>query len=133
MFHRITRWASAVLIFAGMSGCGNSHLTSVSLSPAVADAQSFPGGQVQFTATGTYSGSSKVVPVKNVTWCIGSSTGMCNGNIAAAATVDGNGLASCLPGATGTVTVLAGSGGRASNPDGGRQLTVFGAAQLTCP
>ena len=126
-------WVAISLSCLGMLGCGNSNLTSVSLSPTVADAQNFPGGQVQFTATGTYSGSSKVVPLKNITWCIGSATGACNGNIAAAASVDGNGLAQCLPGATGTVTVLAGSGGPPSMPDMGHQLSVFGTAQLTCP
>jgi len=120
------------LSLLGTLGCGNNSLTSVSLSPAVADAQNFPGGQVQFAATGTYSNSSKVVPLTNVTWCIGSAAGMCNGNIAAAASVNGNGLAQCLPGAAGMVTVIAGSGGRQLNPDGAHQLTVFGTAQLTC-
>ena len=117
-----------------MLGCGNSKLTAVSVSPAVADAQTFPGGQVQFAAIGTYGNSSKVVPLTNIiTWYIGSTTGMCNGNIAAAASIDRNGLAQCLPGSTGTVTVVAGSGGRQLNPDEGHQLTVFGTAQLTCP
>jgi hypothetical protein len=124
-----------VVGFSGlqMLGCGNNKLASVNLSPTVADAQNFPGGQVQFAATGTYSSSSKVVPLTNVTWCIGSATGMCNGNIATSASVDGKGLAQCLPGATGTVTVIAGSGGPRPNPDGGYQLGVFGTAQLTCP
>ena len=133
MERRIAFWVAIGLGFLAMLGCGNSKLSSVNLSPAVADAQNFPGGQVQFAATGTYSNSSKVVPLTNVTWCIGSTTGMCNGNIVTSASVNANGLAQCLPGATGTVTVIAGSGGRQSNPDGGRQLTVFGTAQLTCP
>ena len=136
MERRTTLWiviALSILILA-MLGCGNSKLTSVSLSPNVADAQNFPGGQVQYAAMGTYSSSSKPVPLTNVTWCIGSATGGCNGNIAAAAFVSGNGLAQCLTGAVGTVTVIAGSGGRPpSNPDGGYQLAVFGTAQLTCP
>jgi hypothetical protein len=121
------------LSFLAMSGCGNSKLASVSLSPMVADAQNFPGGQVQYTATGTYSNSSKVVPLSNVTWCVGSPTGMCNGNIAAAASVDGSGLAHCNNTVAGTVTILAGTGGSGVMPDGGHQLTVFGTAQLTCP
>ncbi len=105
------------------------------ISPATADAQNFPGGQVQFTATGTFSGSSKQIQLKNTTWCVGSSSGMCNGNIASAATIDGNGLAQCTGGlvAGGTVTILAGTGHSMGNPDGGAQLDVFGTAQLTCP
>jgi hypothetical protein len=126
-------WAFAVLILVATMGCGNSHLTSVDFSPSVADAQNFPNGQVQFSATGTYSGSSKVVPVTNVTWCIGTTNGDCNGNIASVASVSSSGLAQCLPGASGTATVLAGTGGHPTNPDGGFPLRVFGNPQLTCP
>ncbi len=133
MGHKAFLWVAMTLSLLAMLGCGNSKLTSVNLSPTAADAQNFPSGQVQFTATGTYSNSSKVVPLTNVTWCIGSTTGSCNGNIATSASVNSSGLAQCLPGQTGTVTVIAGSGGSQSNPDGGRQLTVFGTAQLTCP
>ena len=133
MGHRTLLWMAISLSFLAMLGCGNSKLTSVNLSPTAADAQNFPSGQVQFTATGTYSNSSKVVSLTSVTWCIGSTTGSCNGNIATSASVNGSGLAQCLPGQTGTVTVIAGSGGSQSNPDGGHQLTVFGTAQLTCP
>ena len=133
MERRTVLWSAIGLSLLAMLGCGNTKLSSVSLTPAVADAQNFPVGQVQYAATGTYSNSSKVVPLTNVTWCIGSTTGMCNGNIVTSASVNANGLAQCLPGATGTGTVIAGSGGRPSNPDGGHQLTVFGTAQLTCP
>jgi hypothetical protein len=43
-------------------------------------------------------------------------------------------LAQCVPGFTGTATVLAGTGSSSNmNPDGGSQLKLFGAAQLTCP
>jgi hypothetical protein len=113
----------------GTLGCGNSKLTSVSLSPAVADAQNFPNGQVQFTAYG----SSRMVPLTNIAWCIGSRAGLCNGNIASAASIDNNGLAHCNNIAAGTVTILAGTGGSVVMPDGGRQLSVYGTAQLTCP
>ena len=36
--------------------CGNSlrQLVAMNLSPSVADAQNYPNGQVQFTASGTY-------------------------------------------------------------------------------
>ena len=123
--------AVAMLVMIGL-GCG-SHLNSVSLSPAVADAQNFPNGQVQFSATGTYGSSSKPVPATNLTWCIGTTNGSCNGNIVSVASVTGSGVAQCLPGAAGTATILAGSGGHAGMPDGGSTLAVFGTAQLTCP
>jgi hypothetical protein len=114
-------------------GCGGSRLISVTVNPAAADARDFPNGQVQFTATGTYSGSSHPTPVKNVSWCIGSSSGMCNGNIASAASILGNGVAQCVPNRTGTVTVLAGTGGPTNPPDTGHQFAVFGSPQLACP
>jgi hypothetical protein len=121
----------AVVVLAEL-GCG-SHLSSVSLTPGVADAQNFPNGQVQFSATGRYSGSSKVVPLTNLTWCIGTTNGDCNGFIVSVATVTGSGVAQCLTGAAGTATILAGSGGHAGMPDRGSSLAVFGTAQLTCP
>ena len=66
------------------------------------------------------------------TWCIGSSNGFCDGNIAQHAYVSA-GLAQCDQGFTGTVTVLAGQKGPTPGPDQGYQLQPFGAAQLTCP
>jgi hypothetical protein len=114
-------------------GCGGNELKSVMVSPAKADARNFPNAQVQFSATGVYGSSSKPVPATNLTWCVGTSSGICNGNIASAATVNGNGVAQCLPGTSGTVNVIAGTGGSAPMPDTGQQLKVFGTAQLTCP
>lgn len=117
---------SALLALFLATGCGQNRV--VTLTPASADAQNFPNGIVQFTVTG----------ISSPTWCIGTANGMCNGNIAAPATVDSSGRAQCVlgPGGTvlsGTVTVLAGSGLRITNPDGSAQLSTFGSAQLTCP
>ena len=114
-------------------GCGSNRLTSVTVSPAAADARNFSNGQVQFTASATYSGSSHPVPANNLSWCIGSSSGTCNGNIASAATVNGSGVAQCVSSSSATVTVIAGSGGPVTMPDTGHQFAVFGTAQLTCP
>jgi hypothetical protein len=66
------------------------------------------------------------------TWCVGSSSGVCAGNIIAGATVT-SGTAQCLTGFTGSVTILAGKSGPVANPDSGPQLKPFGAAQLNCP
>jgi hypothetical protein len=104
-----------------LSGCGSNQ--PISVSPASADAQNFPNGIVQFTALG----------VSSPTWCIGGSDGRCNGNIVAVASIDSSGRAQCNPGRNGTVTVLAGVGGRVMNPDGGMQFSRFASAQLTCP
>lgn len=104
-----------------LAACGGGQ--PITVSPASADAQNFPNGIVQFKATG----------IMSPTWCIGTANGSCNGNIASIATIDINGQAQCLAGRSGSVTILAGSGGRVMNPDGGMQLSHFGSAQLTCP
>jgi hypothetical protein len=80
-----------------------------------------------------YGGSCKPVPAANLPQCIGTTNGDCNGNIGSVASVNNGGLALCLPGASGTALVLAGTGGHATNPDGGFPLRVVGSAQLTCP
>jgi hypothetical protein len=126
----------ALLAF-GTLGCGSSRqLQSVSLSPASANAQNFPNGQVSFTATGSFNKPPSPVQLtsKDVGWCVGSTSGMCVGNISVGVTVDQNGLAQCVPGFTGTDTILAGTMSSAMmNPDVGSQLKVFGVARLTCP
>jgi hypothetical protein len=106
---------------------GNRSLRSVNVSPAAASSQA------QFTATGIYNTTpTKVDITASTTWCIGSSTGICAGDIAMRVSVI-NGLAQCLPGFTGTVTVLAGQAGPPPGPDVGSQLNPFGTAQFTCP
>ena len=130
------------LLLAILSCGSNRQLQSVTIQPATADAKSFRNGQVQFTATGIFSGSS--VPVrltsKDVTWCYGGTTaqasspqGICEGGIAQFAGVDQNGIAECSPTFQGSVYILAGTPARSANPDGATQLTVYGAEQLTCP
>ncbi len=109
--------------------CGsNRSLQSVSISPAAA-----ANSQAQFAATGMYNAPPTSVDITaSTTWCIGSSNGVCDGNIAQRASVTA-GLAQCLSGFSGTVTVLAGQPGPMGLPDQGFQLKPFGAAQLTCP
>lgn len=126
-----------VLAVLGFSACGSGRqLRSVSLSPPVADAQSFPGGKVPFVATGIFNNSPTPVTLtsKDVTWCVGASDGSCVGNINPGATVDQTGTAQCNSGFVGTATILAGKPSSVMGmPDGGFPLTVFGSAKLTCP
>jgi len=92
--------------------------------------------KVSFRATGAFSRPPSPVQLtsRDVMWCAGSNTGMCMGNINPRVTVNQNGLAQCVPGFTGTATILAGTGSSSiMNPDRGSQLKIFGAAQLTCP
>jgi len=126
-------WPACVLgvlltISVILLACGNDRtLQSVSITPPTASSQA------QFTATGIYNASPTSVDITgSTTWCIGSSNGVCDGNIAQGASVTA-GLAQCLSGFAGAVTVLAGQHGPMSNPDQGFPLKPFGAAQLTCP
>lgn len=122
-------------------GCGSGRqLQSVSLSPSSADAQNSPNGQVQFTATGTFSRPPSPVQLtnKDIVWClggVGDTSGGCVGLVNPGGFVNQNGLAQCDPMFTGTATVLAGVAIPQSNPipDHGSQLKIFGLAKLTCP
>jgi hypothetical protein len=118
------------------AGCGsmnspqNRVLQSMSVNPATADAQNFPQGQVQFTATGTFSQapSPAVVPVPFVSPYSGSWESS-NPNVA---TINQNGVAQCIAGASGTVTIKADV---SSNSAKGTQMStgVLATSQLTCP
>lgn len=133
MFSKLEIKVASLTLFALVAtlGCGNHKLVSVSVTPAIAVVTK-AGGQVQFSATGTYNDSSKPVPLmQGIVWCVGSSSGVCNGNITAPATISGNGLAQCV--SPGRVAVLAGTGTSSMTPDVGQQLQVFGTAQLVCP
>ena len=105
----------------------NRSLQSVTISPTVVKSKA------QFTATGVYNSMPTQVDITSTaTWCVGSSNGLCAGNIAIEASVNA-GLAQCLSGFTGTVTILAGQAGPSPGPDLGFQLKPFAVAQLNCP
>ena len=117
-------------------GCGTAgQLKSVTVSPSAADARNFANGQVPFSATGTFGNSSMPQPLNNkdITWCVGTASGVCAGNINLGANVTPNGVAACVPTFSGAATILAGKANPPMTPDGGSRMTVFGAAQLTCP
>lgn len=117
--------ALEVLLFASVLatiGCGSStprKLLSVTVSPSAADAQNFPNGQVQFVATGMFNKPpTQVTPFQVNSWVI------VNPPSSPIATIDQNGLAMCVPGQSGTVTVSIALPG-----DG----PLMKAATLTCP
>lgn len=128
-----------VLAAAITLACGSSPsehtLQSVTLTPASADASSYPGGGVPFTATGNYSTAPSPVTPIAVTW------GACDqaGNSTSEVSVSASGLAQCASGAIGTYTVWAfgsnpsrGTCG-AMNACGGGCGRITGTAHLTCP
>jgi hypothetical protein len=128
-------WVLAMSSIATI-GCGsmnsspNRVLQSMAVTPASADAQTFPQGQVQFTATGTFSKlpSPARVPVPFVSPYSGSWISS-DPNIAS---INQSGLAQCVSGASGTVMVKAvASSNSATGP--AMSTAVTGTASLTCP
>ena len=127
--------ALLVLATAIVVACGSSShtLQSITMNPQAADAN---GSPVPFIATGNYDRPPLQVTPQPATW------GACMKNIPTNdASVTGNGIAQCRPGAVGTYTVFAyvnlGSGsckqtGPASQCGVG-PCVVTGTAQLTCP
>ena len=129
-----------ILLALHATGCGTSNtanrvLLSVTVAPATADAQNFTNGQVQFTATGTFSRppSPASVPVPFVapysgTWLISDPT---------IATISQSGVAQCQIGSSGMVTATAevssNSCGGSSTPNACMSTAVQGTAKLICP
>jgi|SRR5208282_222412 hypothetical protein len=120
--------------------CGSSSprtLQSVSITPATANAQDYPDGQVPFTAAGSYTHPPSPVTPISATW------GACttDGSATTAVTVSSNGVAQCASGASGTYQVWAFDmsliPGTANcnviTACGGGCGRVTGTAQLTCP
>lgn len=130
-----------VLVAAFALACGVSQprlLESVALSPTSADAQNYPGGMVQFTATGTYNKSPSPVAPLSATWGACDVTGANTSEVF----VSSSGVAQCASGAAGTYTVWAFDvvviPGKSACPEivnscgvGCGQVTGF--ALLTCP
>ena len=118
------------LLLTGMSlltsGCGSDNprlLQSISVSPASADAHSFPDGQVQFMVIGIYSQPPSPSPTTASQWFLSEPN---------LATISQSGVAQCIPGASGVVTVKA----IVPAPCRGTGCTsaIFsGTAQLSCP
>ena len=120
---------SLLALSCGTNPGGPGQLQSITLSPAMADAQDYPGGQVPFVATGVYiSPAHKVTPLP-AQW------GACQQNASTSeVSVTNAGVAQCASGASGAYTVFAFEPTNCNviNACGGG-CTVVGSAQLTCP
>ena len=116
-------------VSCGANSGPNRYLKSMVINPAVADAQNFPGGQVQFAATGTFSSA----PSPDVVSFVPGVQGWSVSDTAIATIGQSTGMAQCIPGAAGTVTV------GATTPNGfvghgvTAALVVAAPATLTCP
>jgi hypothetical protein len=100
-----------ILLFcvaAAQLSCGsNSGLQSITIAPASADAKNFPSGQVPFTATGVYAGSSQSVPVSVLWWNEPPWAPVAATPSSAPFDITAAGIATCVQGASGTFTVWA--------------------------
>jgi hypothetical protein len=112
-----------------MNSMSNRVLQSMVVSPATADARNSPSGQVQFSAMGTFSKAPSPAPVPFVAPYSGSwATSDLN-----VATIDQHGLAMCVAGASGTVTITAIASSNAGVGTQNTSTAVSGTAKLTCP
>jgi hypothetical protein len=118
----------SLLSILGCGGGTGRMLLSVAITPSSATAS---GGNVQFTATGTYNTEPKAVTPLAAQWTVDRpffSLLPDSGHVI----VDNNGLAHCAPGFTGVSTIFAGAPVDPSQPVT-MQNFIEGIAQLTCP
>ena len=119
--------SSILIVGCGMSEGSNRVLESISVSRGSASAQSSPGGQVQFTATGSFSKPPSPAQVPFVA----PYSGGWQTSDPSIATINDRGVAQCV-GPAGTVTVIAeASANSATGP--AMSVGVRGTAQLSCP
>lgn len=114
------------------AGCGGSSmrvLQSMTVNPATADAASTPDNKVQFAAIGKFSKSPSPAQVPFV-YPYSGSWSVSNPKIA---TISQSGLAQCVPGAKGTVTVTATASANSATTGNAASIAVTGTAKLSCP
>lgn len=125
----------AVLSVAQTLGCGSMYsnsnrvLQSVMVMPANASAQNFTMGQVQFTATGTFSQPPSPAPVSFQP----PYTGNWSSSNLSIATINQSGMAQCVAGAAGKVTITAEVSSNSATGMGQMSTAVSGKAILVCP
>jgi hypothetical protein len=136
----ILSFAALVLVASAAVSCGagqgQSQLQSMTVSPATADAQSFPDGEVPFVATGNYVHPSRAVTPQPASW-VACQKGLPTTDVA----VTSMGVAKCATGVPGAYAINAwdpasigpGTYNCTGNTACGGGCTVIGTAQLTCP
>jgi hypothetical protein len=126
-----------LLVAALMLACGINHglYKSLTVSPATADAQDFPNGQVQFTATATEINGTQVSPASAL-WTPGPPWSLGPLMPWPAIQLDQTGKASCGAAGPGTYMIAATAPIDPHSPVSKMTMNtpqVSGAAMLTCP
>lgn len=110
----------------------NRILSSIVVTPATADAQNSPNGQVLYSANGTFTQQPFTVlvpstPPYSVAFTVGTTN---TKQVIATIVTQGQGTAAvqCVAGMSGTVLVAA-----VASANNGTTATISGAAQITCP
>jgi len=116
----------------GSSMNSNRVLESMTVTPATADAQDFPNGQVQFTATGNFSKPPSPAQVTFMFPYSGQWSFM-DASSANIATISSSGLAQCISGASGTATIVATASANSGVGTQNTSVARTGTATLTCP
>jgi hypothetical protein len=140
MFRRSPLLAAlgAAFLAIAMTSCGSPTipnagrvLLAIAVTPAQADAQKL-GGQVVFTANGTFSVAPSPAPVTFVAPYTGGfavATNSSNQEIATiVSTGPGTATVQCVAGMSGTVEV-----GATASANNGTSTSVSGSAQISCP
>ncbi|HXM09460.1 MAG TPA: hypothetical protein VN946_05890 [Terriglobales bacterium] len=134
-FSFVAMIAAASLAMSCGASQEQSQLRSITLSPATADAQNYPDGQVPFAATGHYVNPSQTITPQTANWVA------CQQNAPTTqVSVTTSGVAQCTKGATGTYSITAwdtvNTPGTVNCPAMtacGGGCTAAATAQLTCP
>ncbi len=123
---------SAIALGCGSGSNPSRLLQSIAVTPATADAKDFPSGQVQFTATGTFS----MPPTPEQLTFQTPYTGAFNTDasmVTVVSTSTGTVTVKCLSGVSGSTKINATACVHAGGGGTGTCVPVQGNAQLTCP
>jgi hypothetical protein len=129
----LTFSAAALLCCGKINPNDGRVLTSISVTPVTADAQSFPNGQVTYTATGTFSLPPLSGPISpaspyNGSFVVDNPASETIANIVSSDAGLGTITVQCAAGAIGDVEVT-----ESASANNGTSIVVAGNAQLTCP
>jgi hypothetical protein len=140
MNHRALGWLAFLVALATVvSSCSSSDpnsgrvLYSITVTPATADAQTFPDGQVTFTASGMFSVAPSPAPLSFAApfagqFIVANPTNPPETIATVVSTGNSTATVQCASGATGTVSVVA-----SAFANNGTNTVITGSAQLNCP